>query len=269
MATGLRVWFAEYSISLAGRMEFRRAILAGIADSIYGVCFTNPGYFASEFCGKELQTLLRTRDSSRLIQIRLAAPPTGFANPIPSDVPTIGFTDCQHATAAILHTAAMRVGIQHLVVPKQDARLEWRFQGRRFSLDTQGWRVKQTVEIDSGGELSFERRLGLRMVHGTLTVQREEQTDPCLRDGTLDDAVYFERAFHFRGSALGEGRCDGLHLLRIHGFRQLGFTAYLKNAVARSYMIAYPQPQNDGSIAFAFSFRVRGSPRLTQSSPAS
>ena len=55
MASGLKVWFAEYEIVIDNYDEFQLHIDQGVKESKCLICFLGKGYFSSDHCLGELE----------------------------------------------------------------------------------------------------------------------------------------------------------------------------------------------------------------------
>jgi len=67
IASGQKVWFAEYEILLYDRDKFEMAIDSGIHDCRYGLAFLNSAYATSKHCGREIVQLLAKKARNILI----------------------------------------------------------------------------------------------------------------------------------------------------------------------------------------------------------
>ncbi len=80
VASGRRVWFAEYQILLAARERFQEAIDQGVDNSRYAIALTNDLYVGSEHCRHEMARLIAKCGPERIIDIRAPAEPATRQN---------------------------------------------------------------------------------------------------------------------------------------------------------------------------------------------
>ncbi len=72
MASELKVWFAEYEILIENYDAFQQYIDQGTKESKCLICFLGKGYFASEYCLKELDSFTqRTQNPGTILCIDL------------------------------------------------------------------------------------------------------------------------------------------------------------------------------------------------------
>jgi len=75
IASGLRVWFAEYQILLKDREKFQEAIDRGIRECKYGLALTNDDYAGSIYCEKEMVQMLKYCGIDNILEIKIPKEP--------------------------------------------------------------------------------------------------------------------------------------------------------------------------------------------------
>ena len=75
VASGRKVWFAEYEVLLYNRDRFPEEIERGLRDCKYGIVLTNDDYAKSEYCRSELVRLLEFCGPERTLEIMIPSEP--------------------------------------------------------------------------------------------------------------------------------------------------------------------------------------------------
>ncbi|MGZ4353368.1 MAG: toll/interleukin-1 receptor domain-containing protein, partial [Gaiellaceae bacterium] len=71
IASGRRVWFAEYEILLSNFDEFQQSVLEGLRRSKRAIAITSDLYTQSQYCAVELATLMERVGPGRILEVRL------------------------------------------------------------------------------------------------------------------------------------------------------------------------------------------------------
>ena len=71
IASGYKVWFAEYEILLKKRKDFQKTINKGLKSTKYGIAITNDAYIDSIYCKDEIEQLLKRCGPDKIIEIQI------------------------------------------------------------------------------------------------------------------------------------------------------------------------------------------------------
>lgn len=265
IANHLKVWFSEYSLdrkTYLGTDEMMRdAILAGISQSKYAICFTNEAYFSSAWCRMELNRFLECLDSDHIIQISVPLP--GFyaqasLSKIEIDEirqlkeklkPSPG-SEFQSVPAALrqierVGKLELDLSFHELGAEPASERTRFSYNDNDFSLDFSGWRVHPGWAIArANGDIpgpAFEREFEDGRITGHILVGPQDKSmtrtlspEYNSRNKT-PDRLYYHRAAEFAqvvthglwNRAFGDFRRQGIfgtHLLFLLGHSQVAMT---------------------------------------------
>ena len=265
IASGIRVWFAEYEILLVGREHFQRAIDTGIRESGAAIAVTSEEYFGSTYCDREMSRLSARLDPGRLLEVRARAVPAGLRSrsPVPEEalVP--------YSVSAVLEQVDKLTGVRTVRSERSSAIRSVTIgecMGRPFSVDVGDWeRIESDGPLPSfrfgadppvlmnvawGPEIAPEARM------------RETDDDRVMYDELMRYAAgYMERLqgkIRATGRGAGRTRVVGVHLLFCGGYSQLALTYHNGMFWSRKVSIVLRNPVTSEIAEFAFTF---GCPR--------
>jgi formylglycine-generating enzyme required for sulfatase activity len=234
-ASQVKTWFAEYSIAPKKRKAFQVAIDDGIDGARFGILFVSAHYVTSVHCQNELGRMLRQLGPERLLEVQLPGF-DGTANEH-ADIRRVQHTSFANTLAEIAHFTSLPVTVPAMHPDEPSKQRSFDFGGDRLSIDVAGW--TETSTFGDGYAFSLAR--------GPLTVAARPVSSAfdsrTLDDGTLDDDEYFRKTAveHVRRLPLGTRMdCVGIHLVRVCGFRHLGFTAACDGSLQRFYVLRFP-----------------------------
>ncbi|MFH1763050.1 MAG: toll/interleukin-1 receptor domain-containing protein [Gemmatimonadota bacterium] len=281
LASGLKVWFAEYLILLSEKYRqeeaegadtaIQGALDRGIRSSRRGVLFTNDRYVGSHWCRQELDALLGPEGPGleNLIEVMIPSEPgTRERYPQLSTCPAMRFEgDLARTYQGLAHF----LGSPPAPIPSGDSGpRRWHRDPRAgYSLDVTGWEV-----TDPGGGKIFggiqgprlERSLGGIRVKGNLSIgPAAERPRPIPGPGlTQDDRealrLSFSRAKGFADRYLTHSgdQCAGAHVLFYGGFSHLVLTYRKAGLWMRRYSVVVPHHRTSEGTEYAFVFGFEG-----------
>jgi hypothetical protein len=271
IASGLRVWFAEYTILIAGRTRFEEAINDGIRRSQFGVVFSNDSYVKSPYCRLEVEQLLAAGNCGpdHILDVRLGDErETRRMYPQLSESPTVDFDgDIDHVLRAIERTTSWHV--EPVTAGRRTAEpvITSHGDGTIFTLDAAGWRL-----VRSGG------RPTLYGIEGPACTRTERGCETrwnlivgpmipgarpsAVKSDAMDERQFYDMMLQFAAQFIAtvNARCAGVHLLHVGGFGQVALTYWFRHDDywTRRYSIVLPHPKTGQSIEFAFTFGFFG-----------
>ena len=282
IASGLKVWFAEYTILLSGRSEtemLNQAMDDGIEQAKFGICFTNNRYIQSLNCRHELTQLLDQKNCGpqNTIEIKLPDEPLPHQEfPQLVESPSIEYRDINQT----LHYIRQ---ISRFPIKSMDSRYSslqnlsvFYYDQNTYSLDLTGWIVthqESSLAQDIYGNVSgptFKRMCDQTLMWGYLIMGKQDRDfrRDKLKDnnGNYDDTRYHDYMINFARHVFAERQkqeCVGVHLVFIEHFSHShsAFTTFIHGIWSRVYSIILPNPQNDQDqdIEFLFNFFFNGS----------
>jgi hypothetical protein len=270
IASGLKAWFAEYTILVSDRDKFRESYITGTQQAKFGLCFTNNRYFKSDDCHTELENLLVNCGAQNVIEIRL---PTDAllhqVYPQLAKSPSMEYSDMNQTLRFIGSVTGLPIELMEPVESPPHVRSVFYCDGREYSIDLSGWNVnhQKSSVPDKDGDVrgpDFQRWCGQELMWGHVLVGKQDKhiRRKKLSQASDGDWEYYERAVSFAEMFYGKywkRKCVGVHLLFLDGFRQNSFTA--KEALgtwARMYSVVLPAPNKDQDTELAFFFFFRG-----------
>ena len=266
IASGLRVWFAEYTILLVARDQFERFIRDGIAQSQRGVCFTNDRFVSSPYCRSELEQLLKLSelDPCHVIEVTIPKEAEPHARyPQLASVPSLEFHGDSNELLGRL-AEKLGVAIDPLPALSVETELPRRFDvfGKSFSLQMALWDVKEETfrkPLVAGQCCSFCQNLDGYTLQGNLIVGKDYLT-PRSWEMVEDDRRCYDASLRYAEEycARWARQCRGVHLFFLHGFSHPVITYSWKGGWHRRYSVVLPMPGGyaAGLVEFAFVFRV-------------
>jgi len=267
IASGLRVWFAEYTVLLTGREQFQEYIDAGIGQSRYGVCFTNDRFIGSEYCRREMEQLLDPANCGpeNVVEVRIPSEPLPHREyPELASAPAIEFTgDVNELLRYVQAATSLSVELPAPAMTGEEAGVVFRDEELGYSFDVTGWRMMERGGGHTGADIqgpSFSRSFPGSDAVWNLIVGPDAVAPRQVKGESVDDRQAYERGIEFAERYLGrEGRkCAGVHLFFLHGFSHLALTYWWRNGWTRRYSIILPEPGTGRSMEFAFSFAFFG-----------
>jgi hypothetical protein len=269
IASGLKVWFAEYVVLLQERDKFEAAIAYGTANSKCGVIFTSDLFRTNAtYTGDEVRRLLesRTKRGTTCLRVKLHpdAAPSGQGMPaldsiLEEDTFTNQgqhFVDIESVVEFIL---ARFPGAAKACPPlpgelkSPDYNFVVQTSQWRYRINTTNWKIIQPAKgfLPDG---DFDGPRFRRRLHGCPTVLHVQfgldgsPTRPLpVSVGALDDRKVFEDILDFAKRYVGGRRyeCVGVHLFSIHQYSKYShavLTYWNKFSWIRRYSIILPHP---------------------------
>lgn len=269
IASGVKVWFAEYLVLLEGREGFQDAIQRGIQRSRRGVVLSNPRYAQSKHCLQELDLLLQHCGANRILDVRLQrAPELEARYPMLQSLSRISpqpdAVEILEGIAAAAGFALHLEGLSTAAVP-QPRSARYTDPQLGYSLDVADWeRVDFDIRLDPGnfagyfGRATFDgHETRWNLLVGTpapgrrpIAMMGQVIDDRACFDQVLVVARDFVRRVHTRG--------HGVHLFFLDGYSHVVFTYWLSNSWTRRYSIVLPNPRTNENTEFAFTFSFFG-----------
>jgi len=267
LASGLKVWFAEYQILLVDRHRFQEAIDHGIQYSTYGIALTNDEYALSEYCGLELRQLLQYCGPGRIIEIMIPEEPMTHKK----------YAQLDEAIRH-LYTGNLEKTLDFIskktgwrLVPGWDEKVETKphsFEGlwldELYQLDVSGWNMVE--RYFHGGGPCFLKRVDGHEVSWNLQVGEEfsaqvyesrlglaRQNDRSIYNALLDYTLYYF------SDMLPGWQVTGVHLVFMMDVSHFAITYTDQQVWKRRYSIILVHPQSARAAEFLFTFEMAGS----------
>jgi hypothetical protein len=269
IASGIRVWFAEYQILLQNRAQFQDAILRGIRRSHYGLAITNRRYVESEYCRLELTQLLDLCGAGKTWEVKTAP------DVQPHQVFPQLRESCQvtaESAPAVLPVISSQTGwaIEGAAPIGQGPgrrRIEGTCMGRRYELDIWGWDV-----LETGGEQVGNSTQGpvLRSTEDRLPILVNVYAGPdpapgaSRQDQSGDDREMYNALLDYLPRHMGRlnAKVVGVHLLFHQGLSQMAVTYRMPRRYGgywtRKTSVIVPHPETGQGAEFVFTFGFSG-----------
>jgi len=265
LASGKKVWFAEYNILLIDRSRFQEDIDQGIRDSKFGVAFTNDSYIQSKYCQLEMDQLLRFCGPKNIINIQMSPDPAALDKyPELKESPSIKFQDTGEALSFIAHKTGWQIASGTGISP---VGAEEYFEGHAceepYKIDVSGWElIEQSFHgggpcylrnID-GFELFWNLQYGKELAPLVYDVRRSSSQ----RD---ERALYNELcnyALHYFRDLQPGSRVGGVHLYNINGAIQFAISYFDGHFWKRRYSLMLVHPETYDAVEFVFTFQFSG-----------
>ena len=272
IASGRRVWFAEYQILLQARDQFQEAILRGIRRSAVGLAITNDRYAESEYCRLEMHDLLERCGPERVLEIKVPAE-DGPHRQFP------GLEASPQATAADLNDALSFVnaelGWEVELPPSNGAaaagpkEIRAVCMGYVYRLDISGWEVLEAglEQLPDGTEKGPVLRRGLDgggEVHVNVYAGPETATAARSQDRDADDREMYNELLDYLPRHVGRlsAKVQGVHLMFHKGLSQMAVTYRMPRRYGgywtRKHSVVIPGPHGNEPAEFVFTFGFSG-----------
>lgn len=267
IASGLRVWFAEYQILLVERSKFQAAIDKGIRQSKYGIALTNDEYAGSEFCEKEMVQLLKHCGPEKIFEIMIPEEPLTHQK----------YSQLSKATR-ILYRGDLEPVLQELVektgwkilagLKRNDTFTPSTFTGEclgdSYTLDVTGW--DKVTDSFHGGGPCYSCKFEFRPIFWNLQYGEElspevyesrfsldKKNDRTLYNFMVDYARHYFSDYHSNWSI------TGVHLFFLKGSSHFSVTYTDRLLWKRRYSIMLLQQRTGRAAEFLFTFEYAGS----------
>ncbi len=266
LASGVNVWFAEYTINLEEQKGFKQAIDKGIAHSKYGLCFTNNQYIASEYCRDELEQLLLAAENcepKKLIEIGFPPEPLSHQRyPQLEAVNSICYDGNINRLIGQINKIS-NLSIQSALPTQMEppAYLTFGYTNKQYQLDFAGWEItNEGSTADTDGEATgprYERMCGEYQIRGYLHIgtsiafpRAQHQTD---------DRKNYEYGIEFAKAHYAQipAQCIGVHLFFSHGLSHIALTARGAFGWCRTYSVIIPISGTKQQVEFLFDFYIQ------------
>lgn len=271
LSNGLKVWFAEYLISLDNQYnedKFREQYLDGIKQSKLCLIFKNEYYQNSQYCQEEFLKISEVHKTSDVITLLL--------DDIEHDLANEQTIRLDYKLEPIFNLVSQKLN-QKLVFP--ESRLQF-FQGdfydmnhisHLFQFDRTGWKAtnKDTSYLKKDKYDTVGHEL-MKIIDNTpvkllFSVGRDAQSSVRHNDNTnfIDDRAFRQEMVewsekHFKGRQ--HLKQTGIHLFFHNNKSHNVYTYYHRNSWIRRYSLIDFYPKwPDKNFEFVFHFSIYGS----------
>ena len=267
LASGVKVWFAEYQVLLQNFNQFQDAIDFGIANSTWAICLTNNRYIGSDYCILELKQMLDYLPQSNILEIMIPKeelPHQKFQTldncpaVLGSDLPTI-------FTLIHKHTGWDLKPLLPDVINTEPSTNISTCLGRDVTLDITDWRVTTPGKIKFGStdivKMDYihrqeEYHLMANLVCGREYAREGERIGQKINDRRMFDLLRKHAEKH---TVRLNAKVYGLHLVFHQGLSQFAITYRMFGYWTRKYSIIFPNPVTSQNAEFVFTFGFLGS----------
>ncbi len=266
IASGKKIWFAEYEVLLHKREKFQQAIDNGLKQSNYGVALTNNLYARSPYCSIEIAGLLEHCGSDKVFEIK-----------VPNEVkPHINFPDLHNCASIesnnitdILNFLSKKTNSSITSVISLGRTKENLYKGIcngvSFSFDTKGWKLTKKGQI-SGADVGEGVEFKFKAVYVDLFMnlyfgldKSPEGATRLTKPKTDDRQLYNELIEYAKKHMFTVGaEIKGVHLLFKDGFGQLALTYWNNSYWTRKYSVTILHPKLNVPVEFVFTFGFSG-----------
>jgi tetratricopeptide (TPR) repeat protein len=254
IASGLKVWFAEYQVLLAERERFQEAIDKGLARSRYGIVLTNELYAMSQHCMHELAGLLDRCGPARLLEVRVP-PGAAGTKTVSHSIEYAGDVD------AVLGFIGQTAGWTVVAAPRPGGTARKLHEGEclgiPYSIDVSGWFLVDPSFQGGGPCYQHEQH---RLIWN---VQYGRDRNPNLYDArrgwtssNFNDRALFDEMCAFARGHLAEP--IGAHLFLHDGAAHFAATYRKGRQWKRVYSVMLVEPQTYEAAEFLFTFQFEG-----------
>jgi hypothetical protein len=271
MASGVKVWLADYHVLLRNWERFQEAINHGIDHSHRALVFTNNGWAGSSYCREEADRILKRISPSRIVEIMVPRENKPHElYPKLAEVPSIQTLEAETALGFLAETTGLSVGETPPAAPSTPMPHEMPCLGGSLTLDIAGWKIRDPGEVRRISGHPTVEGLELELVDSSPPMVVNLHLGPELSrpgqrgDQGIDDREMFKYLLryapgHFdRLRAAGmTPRLRGLHLVFHQGLSHMALTYRLDYYWSRKYSIIVPRLGTDQMAEFLFTF---GSP---------
>jgi tetratricopeptide (TPR) repeat protein len=242
IASGRKVWFAEYEVLLNDRDRFQEAIDRGIPDCKYGLALTNDDYAKSECCEAEIAQLLKVSGPEKVLEIMIPKEPL---------LRWVGETLDWEILSPITIAPA-----------NKDISFTGKCLGDTYTIDVSGWNLMH--ESFHGGGPCYTRNINGFDIAWNL--QFGEEIDPRVYEARIsqrDEREFYKYicnyGYQYFSNFRPGSRVIGAHLLWDYkGKSQLAITYYYKPFLKRKYSIMLLHPITNRAVEFVFTFEFTG-----------
>ena len=265
IASGLKVWYAEYQILLQDRNKFEQAIENGINQSSFGIAFTNNRYIKSRYCRLELKKLLKQLGPKNILEVKIPdenlphhhypelSQSPGYEAQRRDDM--LNFISDNTGFAVVPRNNSM-------VGPREDNLHEAVCLGRPFTLNMTCWELTKIGRSDEycsaqGLEFKFQSRYSLFV---NLYARPEISHSGQRHNQDINDREMYNYLLKYAPKHLGrlDANIKGVHLLFHENLSQMALTYWLKHYWTRKYSIIIPNPVTKEMAEFLFTFGFIG-----------
>lgn len=267
IASGKKVWFAEYQILLIDRDRFQEAINKGIRECKYGIALTNNDYADSEFCEKEMVQLLQFCGAENIIEIMIPDESKTHQKyeQLKKNPAHIFAGDVDETLNFVAQNTGWKIApfIQAARNLGEDI-FEGNCLGETYTIDVTGWELIDK-SFHGGGPCYVRNVEGLDVFWN---LQYGEDYSPRAYEARLrlsqkNDRALYEELCHYANRYFGEykpgSRITAVHLLFIEGSSNFAITYHDGNFWKRRYSIMFLHPETYRVAEFVFTFQFPGS----------
>lgn len=260
IASGRRVWFAEYQILLAARDRFQEAIDQGVDSSRYAIALTNDLYAGSEHCRHEMTRLIAKCGPERIIDIQAPAEPA-IRQSFPALQNSRAF-EYAGDVEGVLGVVGDVTGWRILAGADPPRAISPHIHngeclGIPYTIDVTGWALVDP-SFQGGGPC-----YGLKQHRLLWNLQTGEETNPALYDARrrwtktrINDRALYDEMCEF-----ARGHLDtpvGVHLYFLDGFSHFAATYQKGKYWKRRYSLMLVEPETYKAAEFLFTFQFEG-----------
>lgn len=267
IASGLRVWFAEYQILLVKREKFQQSIDKGIRQSKYGIALTNDDYASSEYCGLEMQQMLKYCGPRHIIEIMIPEEPLTHQkySQLSSASRILFYGDIEQVMQEIVEVTNWKIlkGFKRNE-NATPAKFSGECLGDTYTLDVTGW--DKVTDSFHGGGPCYSTKFEFRPIFWNL--QYGEEFSPEVYDsrfslGNKNDRQLYnymvDYARHYFEEYHSTWRISGVHLFFLKGYSHFAVTYTDRMTWRRRYSVMLLQNQTGKAAEFLFTFEFAGS----------
>lgn len=272
MASGWRVWFAEYRVLLSFRRWFTNMFVQGIRASDHGLVITNNRWANSEHCGREIHWLQQFINPRSILELRLPREPLPHQRfPKLAESPSLESNDLKTILTFIgANTDVERTPVPTPEPPVQRGWLTGNIDGRPCRVMLAGW----TLEGGADGSIESMRwhydGLPKGVLSGTAAVAtgKAVDLDKQQRFGSgIEDKYMFDVLAYWarKGFKKYGGKPRGVHLYFYDGRAQMGLTFWAAATAnhpacwTRAILLDLKNPVTGAALHFQFRFKFNGS----------
>lgn len=267
IASGLKVWFAEYEILLKDRANFLSHIDKGIEHSSTGIVFTNDDYAASLHCQHEMNKMLKHIGPDKILQVHIPAESRtaelwpqllkAKAHIFDGDIPdTLAFI-AKNTNWGTIKTESKQL-------PSSLRNFKGKCLGYPYVVDISGWELIQK-SFHGGGpccvirigqnDLYWNLQYGLEMDPKVYTARSSwDEKD----ERELFDSIY-EYASRYIRKYQSEQSVKGVHFVPLFENNHIAITYFDGKFWKRRYSIMWLHPRSNEAAEFVFTFQFDGS----------
>jgi len=266
IASGLKVWFAEYQILLVGRAKFQQAIDKGIRQSRFGIALTNDEYAKSDYCGLEMKQLLQHPGPGHILEIKIPDEPLTHQK----------FNRLVHASQQVYR------GELESILTFISQKTNWRiippmnlspvmnkevfigeFLGSPYQLDVSGW--EQVERSFHGGGPCYSSNIEGYPIYWNLQYGEEYSPEIYESRSSLsqknDRQLYnmlVDYANHYFRDLKSGSTVQGVHLFFLGNSSHFAVTYQAERIWKRRYSIMLVHPVSGKVAEFLFTFEFNG-----------